>query len=98
MKTIFVVFTSRYKENTGYIKRYCFNTESEVSVGDMLDAPLYNTNMQVVKILDKSYKYFNRQTGELSDEITTTNDYEIRTLQVNETLQDTVVATKVNGK
>ena len=38
----------------------------------MIKSSAYYTNMQIVKVLDKSYKYFNHFSGELSDEFYST--------------------------
>lgn len=82
MKTIFVIYTNEKKANAGYEKRYAFNTESEVKEGEMIKSDNYKTNVQVVKVLDRSYKYFDRNSGELSDELKSTNQYEIREIKV----------------
>ena len=97
MKTILVIYTNVAKGNKTKDVRYSFNTESEVSIGDMIKSNNYTTAMEVVKVLDKSYKYFNRITGEMTDEFTNTNQYEIKELKiVNEDDKDIVVAVKIN--
>lgn len=97
MKTILVIYTNTpiKKENVGYTKRYAFNTSSEVKEGDMLKSPNYDTKMQVVKVLDTSFKYFNRTTGELSDTFLNSNQYEIREMKLTDNLQDVILASKV---
>jgi hypothetical protein len=47
--------------------------------------------MQVVKILDTSFKYFNRATGELSNEFNSTEQWEIRTIVVRDKDEPEVV-------
>lgn len=82
MKTIFVIYTNKKIEKPGYQKRYAFNTASDIKVGDMIDSPSYDTNMQVVQVLDKGYKFFNSKTGDMSNEMTNSNLYEIRELEI----------------
>lgn len=77
MNTIIVVFEGTCK------KKYAYNTESKVAVGDILVSPDYsNSKMTVVDVLDKSYKYLNPDTGELSNEMTSLNQNFIKTLKV----------------
>lgn len=77
MNTIIVVFEGTCK------KKYAYNTESKVAVGDILVSPDYsNSKMAVVDVLDKSYKYLNPDTGELSNEMTSLNQNFIKTLKV----------------
>lgn len=96
-KTIFVIYTNVKKESGSYDKRYAFNTESEVKEGDMLKTDNYKTNLQVVKVLDKSYKYFNRETGELSDVITSTHQFEIRDIKIVDPIdaQGAIIAERI---
>ena len=84
MKTIFVTYESDF--NTKYKKRYCFNTEFSVQVGDVINSPKYSSKMKVVEVLDKSYTYFNRQTGDLTDEIDSTNCFKISTINIIENM------------
>lgn len=88
-KTIFVIYTNERKEKAAYDKRYAFNTESDVKEGDMLKSDNYKTNVQVVKILDTAFKYFDRNSGELSNNLYSTNQYEIRNIRVIEPLNET---------
>ncbi len=97
--TILVVYTDHYlNETCGYKKRYAFNVEAgTVSVGDLLNSPNYNNYMQVVKVLDKAYTYVNRSNGELKDEITNTNDFQIRKLNIVEGGErEVITATRMN--
>ena len=50
----------------------------------MFSSPSYNTKMQVVKILESSYNYYNASTGELSNAFNSTSQWEIRTLVIRE--------------
>lgn len=101
MKTIFVVFgdllTANCYNNLG-AKRYCFRTESDVKAGDVLKSPDYDTPMTVVNVLDKDFQYFNKVTGELSSELTSTCSYPIKTIEVVECKSDVVYATKMNDE
>ena len=63
--------------------------------GDILESPEYNSMLHVVEIFDKSFRFFNRVTGELSNEINNSNSYEIKELKVVEKeSSDVVIATK----
>ena len=98
MKTILVVYTNKIaplstKEISG-LKTYAFNTESELNFGSIISSPDYDTNMVVVKILDKSYKYYNSATGELSDDFTSTLQWEVRKLVIR-TEEETAVYGKL---
>lgn len=77
MNTIIVVFEGTCK------KKYAYNTESKVVVGDILVSPDYsNSKMTVVDVLDESYKYVNPDTGELSNKRTSLNQNFVKTLKV----------------
>ncbi len=77
MNTIIVMFEGTCK------KKYAYNTESKVAVGDVLVSPEYsNSKMTVIDVLDESYKYVNPDTGELSNKMTSMNQNLIRTLKV----------------
>ena len=91
MKTIFVVYSnSKIKETYKYVKRYAFNTSSDVKKGDTIVSSEYNTPMQVVEVLYESFKYFNRQTGELSNTLNSTVQFEIRELVIRKEDKDVV--------
>lgn len=96
MNTILVIYTNSKLENTGYTKRYAFNTKANLREGDMIKSSQYDTNMQVVKMLDEAYKYFNRTTGELSNTFTNSNQFEIRELVLREDNTEVIYATKIN--
>lgn len=86
MKTILVVYTNKLlsKLEIAKTKKYSFNTSADLKEGDMFNSPSYDTKMQVVKILEYSYKYYNTSTGELSDIFNSTSQWEIRTLVIRE--------------
>lgn len=85
MKTIIVIYTTiklTDKKEISRTKKYSFNTNSNVKVGDMINTKEYTTNLQVVKILPKAFKYFNSATGLLSNEYNSTTQWEIRNLEI----------------
>lgn len=82
MKTVFVVYAAENATKKSLVgdRRYAFNTKENLKEGDVISSEEYSTAMHVVKVLDKSYKYFNRNTGDLSDEISSTQQWEIKEL------------------
>lgn len=82
MKTIAVVFTNTLVPPDNNLKRYSFNTEANVSVGDMFKLLEYNTPIQVVGIHDKHYIYYNPKTGVLADDFVSSDFWKIRELQL----------------
>lgn len=94
MKTVLVIYTDTKVDKPDYTKRYAFNANDDIKEGDMLSSPQYTTTMQVVKVLGRAFKYFNRATGDLSDEYTSTNQFEIRELKIG-TIANVIYATKL---
>jgi hypothetical protein len=47
------------------MQKYCFRTESEVEVGDVLKSKSYTNNMVVTDVVDADHKYYNAQSGEM---------------------------------
>lgn len=95
MKTIIVVYLNSYSSEERYAKRYVFNTDDDVKVGDILNSPKYDNNMKVVKVLAKVKKYFNKETGRLSNLYFSTMQFTIRELKIGEENKDVIYATKV---
>lgn len=98
-KTIIVVFTAAKltKAESGKLKRYAFNTSSEVKEGEMLQSDQYTTSMQVVMVLEKSFKYYNITTGDLSNDYSSSRQYEIKYLAIVEsTDKETVFAKRIS--
>ena len=99
MKTILVVYTDQKlsveKINSMKMQKYCFRTESEVNVGDVLKSNNYTKNMVVTDVADKDYKYYNKQSGEMTDTINSINCYPIKTMVLREEDTNVVYATKV---
>jgi len=95
MKTILVVYSNLKVSDDSKLKRYAFNSESDVEVGDRLNSRSYDTNLVVVKVLEEAYKYYNSNTGVLSNTFNSTKMYDIKKLEVVDAYDDTVIATKV---
>lgn len=95
MKTILVIYTNNKITKVGYQKRYAFNTKSEAKEGDMIQSVSYNTCMQVVKVMDKEFKYFNKETGDLSNKFSNSNQYEIRTLEICDVQDNVIIGTRI---
>lgn len=97
MKTILVVYTNRQmsKKEIAGAKKYAFNTDSDLEVGEMISSQEYTTPMMVVKVLDESYKYFNYATGELTNKFNSTSQWEIRTLIIREDEEMAVYAKRI---
>lgn len=99
MKTILVVYTNQELSveqiNNKKMQKYCFRTDSEVNVGDVLKSKNYTTNMVVTDVIDQDYKYYNSQSGSLTNTINSTKCYPIKTLVLREEDDTVVYATKV---
>lgn len=97
MNTIIVVYTPNKASDASIAKKakYAFNTNCSVQVGDILESSSYNDYMQVVKVLDRSYIYYNKHTGELSDEYTSTGQWHIKELVLREENPEVVYASRV---
>lgn len=98
MKTIVVVYSNTEKlskAEIGKMKKYSFNTDADIKVGDLLDSPTYTTKMLVVKVLNKQYKYYNTSTGKLSNSYNSTSQWEIRTLVIREDDNEVIYACKI---
>jgi len=100
MKTILVIYTNvllTSKKEIGTKKKYAFNVDLDtVEEGDLLDSPEYSTKMQVVRVLDSKYKYYNSSTGKLSNSFNSTSQWDIRTMIVREETDEQIVyATKI---
>ena len=88
MKTIFVGYVRKdscdlmTKRERSSIKRYSFNTEAKLNVGDALQIDDYDTPVVVLEVLDHCFRYVNTNTGELStDRQNSTLCYPIRTIE-----------------
>ena len=99
MKTILVVYTNEKltveQINNRKLQKYCFRTDSEVAVGDVLKSNNYNSNMIVTDVVDADYKFYNAQTGEMRNEINSTKCYPIKTMVLRDEDETVVYAKKV---
>lgn len=94
-KTILVVYSKLPLDKITYEKRYAFNTKSELKEGDLIKSFTYDSPMRVVKVLDESYVYFNKITGDFSNTLTNSNLFEIRDLVIVNSNQDAITATLI---
>lgn len=98
MKTILVVYTNTAmtvkQVSDRKVKKYCFQTEENLSVGDMIESKAYTSKMQVTDIIDADYKYYNAVTGEMRNDINSTNCYPIKKLVLREDDELTVYGKK----
>ena len=97
MKTILVVYANKNltidEINSNKLRKYVFRTDSDINKGDILKSPIYSSNMIVTDVINHDFKYFNAKSGELSNDITSTMCYPIKTLKLGE--ENTVIAQKV---
>ena len=101
MKTIIVVYSDKLKLTKGEIgkmKKYAFNTDNDVEVGDVLDSQAYGTRLVVVKVLSKAHKYYNASTGDLNNTYKSTAQWEIKKLVIRQDEEEVVYAQKVETK
>jgi hypothetical protein len=97
MKTILVVYSNKAvsKSDISRMKKYSFNTSSELKEGDIIETKEYETNLVVVKILDRAYIYYNGSTGELSDTFNSTSQWTIRTLEIRDEEEEIIYGKKI---
>lgn len=101
MKTILVIYTANTVTNNSTVakyKRYAFNTKSDIEIGDLISSAAYTTSMQVVKVLSKSYKYYNAETGKLSDRFSSTKQWNIKELVIREDDSEVVYGSITNRR
>ena len=100
MKTIIVIYTNNRINSSKEVNskpKYSFNTNSDLKVGDIIKSSQYSSNMQVVSVLDKCYRYVNCKTGDLSMECNSTNCFAIRELVIQDKEENRIYGTLVNG-
>ena len=100
MKTIIVIYTNNRINSTKEVNskpKYSFNTEANLKVGDIIKSSQYSSNMQVVSVLDKCYRYVNCKTGDLSMECNSANCFVIRELVIQDKEENRIYGTLVNG-
>lgn len=94
MKTVLVVFTKKKLEldsEISRLKRYSYNTEADLKEGDLVSSKSYDSYLQVVKVFDNAYLYYNSATGELSNEFNSANQWKIKTLVINQVNDDNII-------
>lgn len=99
LKTVLVIYTNvllKNKKERDSKKVYAFNSASDINVGDMIETKDYDTNLQVVGVLPRAFKYYNGSTGDLSDNYNSTMQKEIRTLEISEAEENIVYGTIIN--
>ena len=106
MKTFLCVYSSTAglkEEEIIRRKKYSFNTDYPVKVGDVLRSPSYDSYLIVARVLDFPAKYYNIATGELSMDFTSSFQYDIREVEVVDELptqpdNNKVYATLINSR
>ena len=96
--TILVIYTNALiaASQVGTKKRYSFNTEEgSVKEGDLIETPAYDSKLQVVKVLDQEYKYYNAATGDLSNEFTSSAQWEIKNLKIRDEEETNTIFGKI---
>ena len=91
--TVLVVYTNLTSISTkslGQHKKYSFNSSDGLKEGDVITSPDYTTNMLVVKVLDKKFKYYNKMTGKMSNTFNSTSQWKIRRLIIRNQETDAV--------
>jgi hypothetical protein len=100
IKTVLVIYTNEKitsKTQIGRLAKYSFNTSSDVKEGDMIKSNEYSSAMQIVKVLDESFAYYNKSTGELTNEFKSSAQWDIRTLIIREEDEEVVYAHKLSS-
>ena len=100
MKTIIVIYTNNRINSSKEVNskpKYSFNTNSDLKVGDIIKSSQYSSNMQVISVLDKCYRYVNCKTGDLSMDCNSNNCFAIRELVIQDEEENKIYGTLVNG-
>lgn len=87
MKTFYVLFVNEPVTDPITIKtskRYSFNSQGELKVGDIIESSTYKRKLQVIEELPESFKYFNFASGELKNELNDSKDAAIKELVIGE--------------
>lgn len=92
MKTIIVIYTENKVTNSDTMKKYkhyAFNTKSELKIGDLIKySNSAKEKIQVVRILEECFRFYNDRTGELSNTYISTAQHEIKELVIREDAQN----------
>jgi hypothetical protein len=99
MKTVIVIYSNQFVADNSAInkmKHYAFKTHEELKVNDVIKSSIYDTNIQVIKVLEEDFEFYNMSTSELSNTYTSTAQRQIRELRLDNKEQDIVYFTKLN--
>lgn len=101
MKTILVVYTNEKltieQINSRKMQKYCFRTKGEINTGDVLKSNNYEKTMIVTDVIDTDKRFYNTQTGDLTNEITSTKCYPIKELVISENAENVIYASKIRN-
>lgn len=100
MKTILVVYTNNRpisvkQANDEELTKYCFRTEDNIEVGNVVKSRSYSSTMLVTDVIDEDFKYYNASSGKLTKEPDSTRCYPIKTLKLREEEELTVYGTVI---
>lgn len=93
IKTIFVVFTHMNGQvdlKCTTLKKYAFNTDANLKPGMRLASDHYSGQMVVTDVLENQYKYYNKETGQLSNLLDSTSYRTIKMMRITDKEYDVV--------
>ena len=92
MKTVLGIYTHNKLSSKEALKKkkYAFNTDQDLKVNDLIESNEFSTPIQIVQVLDKSFNYVNIATGDLSHEITSTNQFPVREIIIRQEKSDVI--------
>lgn len=91
MKTILVTYPNTKKTKSGKLKKVKYPTQyayrvakqSKLKPGCIISAPNKKTKLEVTRVIDKEFKFFNNITGDLTQECNNSNSFEIMKLPIS---------------
>lgn len=98
-RTILVTFNHSRLTSAKAIRQakfYSFNSNSPMKVGDMIKLVGYETPVQVIKILEEEFKFYNSITGELSNDFTSTAQREIAIMELRSEEPEIIYGSIIN--
>lgn len=101
MKTIVIIFSNSEKSFSKHydVKRYVYKTREDIKEGDVLTSQDYkNSFLHVEKVVEGDFKYFNRATGDLTNDYNSTNLFEIKELREREEESNIVYFSKIKNQ
>lgn len=99
MKTFIGIYTATQVTDPAELakaKAYSFNSESDLTVGDMIKSSRYSKPIQVIEILDECFEFFNVKTGDMSNELTSPDQFPIKRVEVVEVEDETIYGIIIN--